>query len=272
MAYDVVPILLLLGCVVGIAIIVGRKFPQLKTLDVATIPAEREIRLKQRILATRLRRRLHALGAAVFALSRPVLPHLVKWLRRWYQRVLDLEAMYRRPSVRPLPATTSAAAINELLASARQLQSQGELAAAEGKLMEIVGLDPQHATAYELLGSIYLATRDLTKAREVYTYLGKLLRRGLRPPYAAVATKLASCYQNLAAVYLDLNRRAQSLQYARKAVAMEPNNPRTLDFLLKISILVKDKPLAETTWEALHLADPDNAKLAELRRQIDNLR
>ena len=269
MAYDIIPILILIGCLVGLTVIVAKKIPQLKRLDVSSIPAERELRLKQHLLATRLRRHIEVIGRALATLGRPVLLAAVKVLKRAQQRVMDLEVKYRKPK----PATTAGiltSEFDELLAAAGQLRANGDRAAAEEKLMKAIGLDPRSLPAYELLGELYLESHDNAKAREVYGYLVKLLRR-IKTDDGSKAHRLASCYLNLATAHLGLSHNAQALQYARKAVAIESNNPRMLDFLMKISILLKDKALASKTWGALQQADPNNAKLAELKQQIDEL-
>ena len=269
MAYDLIPILLLLGCVAGIAVIVGRKLPRLKTLNVESIPAERELRLKQRLLATRLRRRLQAMWRAMAALARPVVRRLAQRIKGLSQRMQELEAKYRRPAS-PTAALPTPEELSAILAAADQLQAQGERGKAEDTLMQAVQHDPRHVGAYERLGALYLEAREYVKARDVYSYLVKLLRR--HPPAGNnVKARAAGYHLNLATAYLELGRKAQALQAARKAVGLDPNNPRLLDCLLKISILVKDKALAETTWRALRLTDPDNAKLDELRTQIDQL-
>lgn len=269
MVYDLIAIFLLLGCILGIVVIVGRKLPRLKTLNVETIPAERELRLKQRILATRLRRRLRALGEGIAAWARPFFGRLTQRMKRLPHWIKELEAAYRRPAA-PAATPPASAELSALLEAAEQLQARGDHAAAEDQLMQVVARDPRHVGAYEQLGTLYLASRDYAKAREVYSYLLKLLRR--HPPAGNNVKSRAAAYQlNVATAYLELGRKAQALQAARKAATLEPNNPRILDFLLKISILVKDKALAETTWQALHQADPDNAKLDELRAQINEL-
>ncbi|MDD5110797.1 MAG: hypothetical protein PHI63_06340 [Patescibacteria group bacterium] len=270
MAYDFIPILLLIGCVVALSVIVGRKLPQLKTLDVASIPAEQELQLKQKILANRLHRRLEIFRRFLQALLRPLLLGVIGFFKRTYQHVLDLESRYRKDRRATLPEGNPSLALEELYAEAQRARANGQGTAAEEKLIQLIGLDPRHVPAYEMLGELYLESREYAKAREVYAYLCKIYRRQKSTDASAVY-RLAAAYLNISRSYLELRRKAQALQYARKAAELEPNNPRTLDFLLKISIVVEDKALASKTWGALQQADPDNAKLAELQQQIDKL-
>lgn len=277
MAYDLIPILVLLVSAAGVLVIFGRKLSQAKTVDVASIPAERELRLKQRLLASRLRRRLQGLARWTAAVCQPAVAVCLRWLKRGYRRVLDWEARNQPPQAEPRPPGDLGLALEAMVGEAERRRLAGEFAAAEDQLIKAIGVNPRHVGAYERLGEVYLETKAYDRAREVYTYLIKLLRRGTSR-LAAVQSKesgqtqrLAAGYRNLATAYQELGQLAQALQNARKAVAADADNPRMLDFLLKISILVKDRALAEKTWQALHQADPDNAKLDELRTQIDEL-
>ena len=278
MAYDLIPIFVLLVSVTVVLLIMGRKLPQVRSVDVASIPAERELRLKQRLLADRLRRRLQGFGRWLSAVCRPVVSALLRFVKRGYRRILDLEQRYQRPKPEPVPSGDLTGTLAALIQDAQRLRSGGDFAAAEDHLIKAIGLNQHHVAAYEMLGDLYLETKEFAKAREVFTYLVKLLRRGasrlaaVQPKEAGQGQHLAACYQNLAMVFQELGQLAQALQNARKAVAADADNPRMLDFLLKISILVKDRLLADKTWQALKAADPDNAKLQDLRQQIDELR
>lgn len=277
MAYDLIPILILLVSAAGVLVIFGRKLSQAKTVDVASIPAERELRLKQRLLASRLRRRLQGLARSIAAVCQPAVAAGLRWLKRGYRRVLDLEARSQRPQAIPRPSGDPGMALEAMVSEAERQRSAGEFAAAEDQLIKAIGVNPRHVGAYERLGDLYLETKAYDQAREVYTYLIKLLRRGtsrlaaVQPKESGQIQRLAAGYRNLATAYQELGQLAQALQNARKAVAADADNPRMLDFLLKISILVKDRTLADQTWQALQRADPDNAKLNELRGQIDEL-
>lgn len=271
MAYDIIPIVILIGCLVGLAVMVGRKFPQIKTLDVDSMPAERELRLKQRLLASRLRRHLQGVAKFLGRVIRPLLRGMVRLLKKSYQRVLELESRYAKPAAAP---TVRAGSITNqaehLLAEAQRLRSGGQTAATEEHLMQLIALDPRHIAAYEMLGDMYLEAREFSKAREVYAYLVKMRRRP-RSSDNSSTDQLAGYYLNLATAGQGLGHNAQALAHARKAATMAPNNPRVLDFLLKISIVVKDKALAQKTWQSLQQSDPQNAKLSELRAQIEEL-
>ncbi|MCX6743398.1 MAG: hypothetical protein NT116_04145 [Candidatus Parcubacteria bacterium] len=56
-----------------------------------------------------------------------------------------------------------------------------------------------------------------------------------------------------------------------KALGLEPNNPKYLDLLITISLIIKYKNLAKQSLERLKEANPDNAKIEEFQAQIKEL-
>ena len=270
MAYDILPMVVLIGCLIGLMLVVVRKLPQLKALDVNSIPAERELQLKQQLLRSRLQRHGQSMVQFLSRWLGPVLNALRRGLRRLYRRVLELEAGSRQPQETTPPATTPREDLSDRITAARRLHAAGDPRAAEEQLVQVIGLHPGALEAYEALGEVYLGLKENAKAREVYSFLLRRFRQRKTVDHGGAA-RVAACYHNLATAYLQMSRNAQALQAARKAVALEPSNPRLLDFLLKVSIVVGDKSLAEATWQALRAADPQNAKLDDIRRQIDVL-
>lgn len=76
-------------------------------------------------------------------------------------------------------------------------------------------------------------------------------------------------YFDLGWIYLQLEDLPRALDVAKKAVKLEENNPKYLDFLLETSLLIKDKVLAQETWNKLKTVNPENNKLAEFKEKID---
>ena len=152
---------------------------------------------------------------------------------------------------------------------AEKLYSQNELNKAEENYIKVINLDPKNFAAYEGLVAVYKANRDYKKARETSKYCIKLLNKD------ASATdekhRLASCYADLGEIYQLEDKIKLALTNSNKAIELEPSNPRFLDFLLKISIMLKNKELALKTFKALKEADPENQKLEEIKEEINNL-
>ena len=78
-------------------------------------------------------------------------------------------------------------------------------------------------------------------------------------------------YADLGWIYQLERKNTYALANFQKAVDCEPSNPRFLDLLLKISILLKNKDLAWRAYNGLKEADPENKKLPELKEEITTL-
>ena len=81
----------------------------------------------------------------------------------------------------------------------------------------------------------------------------------------------AQTHFSLAEVYQAMGKMIEAVRTLKKALKIEPANPRYLDTMLEISIITKDKALALDAYEKLLKANPENNKLEEFKRQIDEL-
>jgi tetratricopeptide (TPR) repeat protein len=78
-------------------------------------------------------------------------------------------------------------------------------------------------------------------------------------------------FLNLAEVYLDLEEQEKALEVAQRALLLSPNNPKVLDFLIDISIIMADYELGKQYLDKLREVNPENQKISELQERIDNL-
>src|SRR3989339_285760 len=83
--------------------------------------------------------------------------------------------------------------------------------------------------------------------------------------------KLSDIYFDLASVSRAIESWDNVILNLDKALEIEPNNPRYLDTKLEISIIKKDKKQAQETYKKLAEVNPENQKLNELKKQIDEL-
>ena len=258
---------------VGMAVVVGRKLPQLRLLDTATIPEEKEAQMKKQIMISRLERKAAAVGQRLRRLLRPVASQVKTGAGHLYRKVLDLEEELRTPP----PADAAAEpplTIERLLQAAEDLAHEGRYAEAEEKYIAVVERDHLNLAAYRGLGALYLKRREYRLAEEAYRYVLKLLKSkkfASLNPEVDLDHLLATSYAELGSVVEAREGMAAAGGHYRKAAALEPSNPRYLDVLRKISILGKDKTLAQTTLQRLQMADPQNAKLAVLQAEVDAL-
>jgi tetratricopeptide (TPR) repeat protein len=62
-----------------------------------------------------------------------------------------------------------------------------------------------------------------------------------------------------------------AFRHLQKAVELAPNNPKYLDFLLEVSIMLEEKETALETYEKFHAINPENQKLSEYKARIEAL-
>jgi len=73
-------------------------------------------------------------------------------------------------------------------------------------------------------------------------------------------------------VYLGLGDKEKALSSLQKAQQLEPNNPKILDRILHVSILLGNKPLAEEAYDKIVRVNPENGKLEDYKKRIKALK
>ena len=79
-------------------------------------------------------------------------------------------------------------------------------------------------------------------------------------------------FLSLAEVYLELDDKQKSLAVAKRALLLAPNNPKVLDFLIELSIIMRDKELAEQYLVKLREVNPDNQNISKFADNIEKLK
>lgn len=272
MLIDLLAWAILAASLIGMAVVVARRLPQLRLLDTATIPQQQEAQVKKQIMMSRLERKAAAVAGRLQRLLRPVASQVKTGAGRLYRKVLELEEELRTP---PADAGAEPAVATErLLQAAEDLVREGRYVEAEEKYIAVVERDHLNLAAYRGLGALYLKRREYRLAEEAYRYVLKLLKSkkfASLNPDLDLDHLLATAYAELASVIEARDGLAAAGVHYRKAAVLEPNNPRHLDVVLKISILGKDKTQAQAALRQLRAADPENAKLAALQAEVDAL-
>ena len=81
----------------------------------------------------------------------------------------------------------------------------------------------------------------------------------------------ATDFALLALIYEDLENFDKAFRNIKRAAELEPNNPKNLDLLCKISIISKNKEEAVKACDRLAQVNPGNEKIKEFRREIRGL-
>lgn len=302
MLFGVLPIfLIVLGLAILIVLIV-RKFPQLRVLDVEALPEEKDRVKKEKILEERfskafepVREKTRAVGSRVYSWFEKI----QKRFRAYVNRIAD---RYREEHGKVVKQRFSSQAprerirqLNTLLEEADTLRRNDDLVHAEEKYIAAIALAPKSARAYKGLGKIYFAQEKYMDAKETFTFvtqidkdddvahafLGRIAKAEHRWEDAvksykhALALKgdLGKRWLDLGMVYRIMGSHEQDAKEALlKAHELEPKNPAVLDQIIIFALEIGDKQLARDMYAQLQEVNPENQKLGELKEAIQALR
>jgi len=272
--YNIIPLILILVSLAVIISIVTRKFSVLANLNLDTIPAEREAKFKERIISNRIKRSYYKYYAKLIKLLRPV-GGLISGFFKWgYKKLVEFKENYNRESEVESEGTQI---IPKLFREVDELIKAEEFEKAEEKLIEIIGLDSKNIQAFKELGCLYYDRKDYNEAKQTLEHALKLIEQeedihgdGVDAETSA-NTISAGIYFEMSLVMRAMDNLQGCLDSISRALKLEPNNPRYLDSKLEISIINKDKPSALEAYEKLAEVNPENNKLPDLKKQIDEL-
>lgn len=283
MVIDFILLGLIIISIVGVLVVIIRKLPVLAAIDTAATATNAEIR-KSSILEERLKRKFTSGLMKVRTGSAPIIGMMNRLGKNTQKKLVDLEHEYK---VRGLPVLMNKMQhrkvqeeIGDICAQARALFADGEHAAAEEKALQAIRLDPRSIAAFELLGELYLATKEYGQAKEVYLYLIKLAT----DPHLHVEhadTVEADAQRNLSEYYVDMAEAERGLeqwdasfQAIAQALSIEENNPKILDAYIEIAIRDNRKLEAQEAVDRMKTVNPENMKIDDWEAQIsaiDNL-
>jgi len=146
--------------------------------------------------------------------------------------------------------------VNKLFVEAELAFKAEDWSEAEKKYLEIISLDMKNIEAYEKLGWTYFEIKDYEHAKETFEFIKKL------------NSKNDEIYFGLGEVYSVMDRKEEALLNFKEAVMLSPNSPKNLDALLNLAIEMKDKFLAESTFDKFKQVNPENQKLDELKGKV----
>lgn len=280
--YNIIPLVIMLISFGAVIVIVGRKFSVLANLDIDTIQAEREAKFKEQIISNRLKRNFLLYYTRFARGLKPLGQALNEFFRNLYKRLLDFKENYQEEKA---AENFDEVAINKLFLEAEDAIKQEALEEAENKYIKIISYDSKNIKAFRGLGELYFARKDFHEARQTLEHAIRLLEKEYddfamatdekNPENAErrleVSQQLAGAYFDLALICKAMEGYEEAISFINKALAIEANSPRFLDTKLEISIMNKDKVLAQETLEKLKEVNPENGKLPELEQQVNEI-
>lgn len=290
---DIVALVIFGASLIGIAILLFRKFPTLASIDVERTEspiAEKKVT----ILEQRLKRKFTGLFSRAKNVSQPALEKTSGIWKKSVQKLVDLEHEYK---VRSLPVWLNRRQRNKmqtevmaLVEQAQLLKDDEEYRAAEEKALQAVRLDPRSVPAFEFLGELYMEEKEYGHAKEVYKYLLKLtgdtdttlehmaeadladgnlaeaeveMKRAI-----AVNGEVMTYHLELAQIERQLERWEDAFNAIQAASRLEPNHPKVLDEMIEISLGYDKKEFARDAIEKIRSTNPDNKKIPEWEERL----
>lgn len=254
----------------GIAVILVRRFPQATIVDTSALPEERDLDRKRVLIERRVKRRVTQWWKRVAAAWSPRVWSVRNAYRKLVSRVLRLDYKYRRRAPTALRPEAALRKVAALLRSAEEHIAAERYHEAERDLLHVLRLDPRRRDAYELLGGLYMADRQYAQAKETYGFLVTMLTKGVGDefPEGVDLVDVATQYVRYGSACAALGERGKALEAYEMAVSLEPSNPRYLDLLLEQCILEGDRMRATELIETLRAVNPENKKVTQFEERI----
>jgi len=264
------PLVIIGIAVVIILAIVVRKFPALAILDVESLPGQKESKFKEQIMKSRVERDLSAMGGFFGRLWLFLSKQAGDILKAYQDKLKKVKTSYQ--TAVKISWSDKQQQIKKLLTEAEEAIRQEEDAEAEEKLLTAIGLDQKNLSAFFRLGRLYEGQHKWAEARETLNYSLKLsLKRPESSNVEAPEVLPQEIYFLLAGVEKGAGDLDAALDNIQEALELEPASPRYLDLILDLSIIKKDRILAAEYWQKLAAVNPDNQKLGDWRKKIEEL-
>jgi tetratricopeptide (TPR) repeat protein len=287
MVIDALLWILLALSVVGLLGLLIRKVPVLRVIDTSKLNSVSQNLLKLRLLEQRLVRKLRATweqaGRRLPAVGSSFGGALEKFKASFERVTTRVERKLERHTT-PIQTTP------DIMAQAEAALKAGNYEKAEAQYLEALRHDAHSLAAYEGLGMVYLDSREYEQAREVFEYL---VGRGMSGAHLGLARassgqgqlevakqeyqlalghlKAAQPMIELAQVLQELGNPEEAFTQLKEARALEPRNPKLLDFYIELSI-VNGQPIeAQSALDALREVNPENQKIPEFAQAVRKL-
>ncbi len=286
--FTIAPLIIIISSIGVVLIIASRHLKKASTINLDEIPQEREAMLKRSILENRLLRRIDYLFKIAQKIFRPAYGFILHKFNLGLQKMRDIEKTYRFSGGLPDSNKKSGSRARQIINEAQDETKQGNFSKAESKYLTAIKVNPESMDAYIGLGDVYIKMNEHQQAKETFEYVVKNWPQEDRA-FASLArlerlignmdeaknyllhalsinNEVIDYHIDLSKVYLNLGEKEKALSSLQKAQNLEPSNPKILDQLFMVSILLSNKKLAEEVLEKIKIANPDHGRLDEFKK------
>ncbi|MBU2576059.1 tetratricopeptide repeat protein [Patescibacteria group bacterium] len=291
---SIVPLIIIILSLGTILIIASRHIKKATALDVSDIPEEREAILKKSILENRLLNKVDQIFRLLNNFIKPAQKIASGWLGKGLGGIKNLEKKYRFSGGLPDSSKKSESKAKDLLKEAQDDLQSGSLSRAESKYLSAIKVNPDFMDAYIGLGNTYIKMEEWDQARETFEHVtktwpqddkgfaclaeleGRKGNLGEAKDYLlhalSINNEIVDYHIDLAEVYLNLSDNEKALSSLQIAQGLEPNNPKILDQLFLVSVLLSNKHLAEEVLMKIKKQNSDHGRLQEFEKKVKALK
>ena len=258
----IVPIIVAVASLIVIVFVLAKKIPQLRVIDVKSIPEERTRELKERIIMEKLSRAGRGKIRGIAKIFSAIGKSASKSGRRAVQKLYAIEQYYQKLNRAATEGqhAYSLETIKQITTEAETLVKQEEYIPAEKIYIDIISHNPKSVDAYEGLGNLYLKKGEYDQARETLKFTLRL------------SPNDASVHVSLAELETKLDNNKQALESLRKAVGKRSKNPKYLDLYIESALVSGSLKDARSGIQLLKRVNPENQKIQEFEGRFMKLK
>ena len=178
----IILIILIIGVVFSLGVmlfIFVRHMPHLSAIDLVNLPKEKALKVKEKIIEMRLKRKLSSNINTFY--NKYLIPSYTKikvFVIKSYNKILALEKHYKKEikvqKLGNLPILEKQDVLKNRISQAEEQLTQEKYKEAEETLIDVITIDPKNIAAYLGLGQIYRAQKNFEHAVEIYEHILKM--------------------------------------------------------------------------------------------------
>lgn len=252
-----IPFGIIVVALIILLVLVIKYFNQLRVLNIKDIPKMKVAELKKSIAKRKVERAAEQTLGRVGSIFVPLQKLVKDSTKSINKKIQSIEDKYRKLKSESLqPEELDDETLKKMIDEAKRMVKDERYGEAEKRYIEILSHNPSRLDVYESLGRLYLLSKQLEQAEETLTYV-----RLKKPEDASVLTSLGE-------VALMQNNKGSARDYFEKAVAIQPNNPKYLDFFIQTNIDLGETDEAKKALSQLREVNPENNKLDSFKETI----
>ncbi|MCD4693964.1 hypothetical protein K8R62_01255 [bacterium] len=152
--YNLLPLIIILLCLVGIIVIIARKFSILANIDVDSIPSEKEGRFKEKIIGERIRRNFSKWTSGIWGFLNIFFNKTINFGQEYYKKLKQKRENYNK-EIESQSDDKDEDKVDKMFKEMEGLNNKENFEDVENKLIEIIGIENKNYVAFEKLADLY---------------------------------------------------------------------------------------------------------------------